>query len=168
MAREESSREDLLREATALVERIEILPHTSSSHATNTLNVGHVVAGFRRDGALSIFFGDDPVYQFNAGGELRRAYCNGKLLKATRGRLVALERVRTEHEVQLVRHELSDAEEAALLTQMVNLLRDFAALANAGVFEVAGQVPPDADLLGRLKQWFLTHDEVQIAQQPNV
>src|SRR5204863_2544475 len=78
MAREESSREDLLREATALVERIELIPNGSTSD-------GRIVAGFRRNGALSVFFGEDPVYQFNAAGELRRAYTDGKLLKADRG-----------------------------------------------------------------------------------
>lgn len=159
MAREESSREDLLREAIALVERIEVVPRADSSR--------HIIAGFRRDGALSIFFGDDPVYQFNAAGELRRAYCDGKLLKAARGRFVALERVRTEHEVQLVRHELSDTEQTTFLTEMSNRLRDLAALVDAAAFELIGQVPPDIDVLGRLKRWFSTHNDVQIAQRPN-
>src|SRR3954462_9073696 len=103
MAREESSREDLLREATALVERIELIPNGSTSD-------GHIVAGFRLNGALSLFFGEEPVFQFNACGELRRAYSDGKLLKADRGRLAALGRVRTQNEVQLVRHELNEAE----------------------------------------------------------
>src|ERR1700704_5517811 len=103
MAREESSREELLREATALVERVELIPNVAISD-------GHIVAGFRRNGALSVFFGEDPVYQFNAAGELRRAYTNGKLLKADRGRLAALQRVRTQNEVQLVRHELDETD----------------------------------------------------------
>src|SRR3954447_20411722 len=101
MSRHESDREDLLREATALVERIE-------------LTVGGfdlpVVCGFRRDGAASFYFGADPVYQFNAVGQLRRAFVAGRLIKAERGRLVALSRERTENEVALVRHELSAAE----------------------------------------------------------
>src|SRR5215212_742956 len=119
MARDESSREDLLREATALVERIELRPRaTDFSTAASKLIDQPIVAGFRRDGALSIFFGEDRVYQFNPAGELRRAYCNGKLLKATRGRLASLDRARTQHEVQLARHELSAIEEAEFLSQM--------------------------------------------------
>ena len=70
MARDESDREDLLREATALVERIELAPADAADDE-------HIVAGFRRDGALSIYFGADPVYHFNSAGELRRAYCDG-------------------------------------------------------------------------------------------
>ncbi len=70
MARDESSREDLLREATALVERIELVPHaTDPLIAASDLFDKHIVAGFRRDGALSVFFGEDPVYHFNAEGE---------------------------------------------------------------------------------------------------
>jgi hypothetical protein len=135
--------------------------------STSELSGTHIVAGFRRDGALGIFFGDSPVYQFNAAGELRRAYCDGKLLKAARGRLVALNRLRTEHEVQLVRHDLSEIEQATLLTQMTNRLREFVAIISAGAFEVVGQVPPNADVLGHVKRWFSTHNDVPIAQRPN-
>jgi hypothetical protein len=160
MAREESSHEDLLREATALVERIELITSRSTSD-------GHIVAGFRSNGALSIFFGEDPVYQFNAAGELRRAYANGKLLKADRGRLTALQRVRTQKEVQLVRHELNETDMTHFQIQMANHLQAFAELINTNAFEVAGKVPPDADVVGRLKRWFATHSDVPIARRPN-
>src|SRR5688572_18570527 len=65
MARQEQDREDILREATALVERVELLiPEFPEP----------IVAGFRRDGSASFFFGADPVLQFNAQGKLRRAF----------------------------------------------------------------------------------------------
>jgi hypothetical protein len=160
MAREESSREDLLREATALVERIEFIPNGSTSY-------GHIVAGFRRNGALSVFFDQDPVYQFNATGELRRAYSDGKLLKAERGRLAAFERVRTKNEIQLVRHELNETDMIHFQAQMANHLQAFAELINTNAFEVAGQVPPEVNVMERLKRWFATHTDVQIAQRPN-
>jgi len=159
MARDESSREDLLHEATALVERIEIVPRTS--------NPQHIVAGFRSDGAFSIFFGEAPVYQFNAKGELRRAYIDGKLLKATQGQLAALQRVRTPTEVQLVRHQLSRDEEAAFLSQMDERLRHLFELINANMLEVVGQVPPDIDVLSRLKTWLVTSEKRSIATKPN-
>ena len=168
MARDESSREDLLHEATALVERIELVSRTADrSLAASDLVDQHIVAGFRRDGALSVFFGEDPVYQFNAAGELRRAYCDGKLLKATRGRLAALQRVRTEHEVQLVRHELSREEEAAFLSQMEERLRHLTGFINADMFDIVGQVPPDVDVLGRVKKCLATNEKRQIAARPN-
>jgi len=157
MAREESIREDLLREATALVERIELV-----------LNDVHLVAGFRGDGALSIFFGEDPVYQFNAAGKLRRAFCDGKLIKAVRGKLVALQRTRTETEVQLVSHELSDAEQGELLARMAVQMNQLEASLNSSRFTIAGQHPPSADVLGRLKAWFTAHKEWPVADRPNV
>ena len=168
MAWEESSREDLLRQATALVERIELIPQASAFSEAAIPFIGeHIVAGFRRDGALSIFFGEDPVYHFNAAGELRRAYCNGKLLKSSRARLAALRRVRTQHEVQLVRHELSAKEEAGFMSQMEQHLSDLSRLINANSIEVVGQVPADHDVLSRLKQCLATHDKRQIATRPN-
>ena len=158
MARDESHREDLLREATALVERIEIVSRSNGDSA---------VAGFRSDGALSIFFGEDPVYQFNAAGELRRAYCDGKLLKAASGQLVELQRVRTENEVQLVRRELSEVELAAFLERMADYIRKFAAAFPNG-FEIVGQVPANADVLGRLQAWLKAQTRWSIAMRPNV
>lgn len=137
MAREEQDREDLMREATALVRRIELRvpgePH-------------EVVVGFRRDGACSFFFGPDPVYQFNACGELRRGYVGGKLLKAEAGRLVAMTRVRTATETQLVRSELDVPTTTAILTTMttrLTALRDFLHSKTAIVVQ---QVPPAADV----------------------
>ncbi len=159
MARDESSREDLLREATALVERIEFVLRTPEPQ--------QIVAGFRRDGALTIFFGEDPVYQFNAAGELRRAYREGKLLKAASGRLAALERVRTQNEVQLVRHEMSGEEATAFLNQMNDRLRRLADIIDANLVEVVGQVPPEVDVLSRLRECLTSNDRRTIAEKPN-
>jgi len=158
MAREESSRENLLGEATALVERIELRRQGSDEH---------VVAGFRRDGALSVFFGEDPVYQFNAAGELRRAYCDGLLFKAVRGRLVSLNRVRQQDQVQLVRHDLSEAEQSAFLARMAERMRQLAELLATNSFEVVGQVPADADVLSRVREWFAERREWQVAARAN-
>lgn len=159
MAREESPREDLLREATALVERIEIAPHEK--------NLPHIVAGFRRDGGCSLFFGEDPVYQFNAAGQLRRAFSNGRLLKAVAGKLAALNRVRTESEVLLVRHDLSNEETSTFLQSMQVRLAQLTSLLNHGVFDVVGQVPVNADILSRFKSWLAESNHDTIADRPN-
>lgn len=168
MAREESNRENLLREATALVERVELVPHVSdSSYTANILGEAHIVAGFRANGALSVFFGEDPVYQFNAVGELRRAYCDGMLLKAIRGRLASLERVRTRNEVQLIRHELTENEHATFLSRMADHMQELAALLNGNRFQIVGQVPLSADVLGRLRLWLARDDQWPVAARPN-
>ncbi len=81
MAHEEQDREDLLAEAVALVERVEIeLPDGG----------GHVIAGFRRNSCGSVYFDADPAYHFNSRHALRRAFVGGRLLKAERGCLVVL------------------------------------------------------------------------------
>ena len=141
MAREETDREDLLREATALVERIEFAPQDDPA-------ADHVVAGFRAESALSLFFGSDPVYQFNSVGQLRRAFASGLLVKADRGRLVSMRRIRQQGEVQLVRHEFSEDEQAVFISDMHYRLREFLTRLNAGHLNIVGQVPAAADVLG--------------------
>jgi hypothetical protein len=160
MARHETPKEDLLREATALVERVELAP-IGARQGVN------VTAGFRPDGAASIFFGTDPVYQFNAAGELRRAYSDGLLLKADQGRLVSLRRERQQNEVQLWRHELTDAEQRALLAPMQGLLARLATSLQHGEYTIVGQVPADADVVGRLTKWLASRDKVVVAATPH-
>ncbi len=160
MAREESDREDLLREATALVERIELAQSDSVC--------SRIVIGFRAAEALSVFFDADPVYQFNTAGELRRAFLNGKLLKAERGRLISLERVRLPQEVQLVRRELTDDEQIALLEKMNVCMRELAANLTANRYTVVAQVPPNADVIGHARKWLADHTIPAIAKTPHV
>jgi hypothetical protein len=161
MAREESDREDLLREATALVERIELKP-------LDLLVSENVVVGFRRDGAMSVFFGADPVYQFNAAGELRRAFCAGRLLKAVHGSLVSLRRVRGQNAVELLRHDLTPDEQSLFLSNMMMRLSDLSEQLEMGRFSVVGQVPAGADVLGRVQKWLAAHRSAGIAKAPNV
>lgn len=114
MARHEAEREDLLAEARALVDRAEY----------QVSGLAHpLVGGFRANGALSLFFGEDPALHWNSQGELRRAYSGGLLYKAEQGRLVALRRERTDQETALVRHKLTDEEQRQFLaTQKTRLL----------------------------------------------
>ncbi len=64
MARHEEEREDLMRDAKALVDRIELVVPGFEEP---------VVVGFRTNGAASFYFGQDAVYHFNSQLELRRA-----------------------------------------------------------------------------------------------
>jgi hypothetical protein len=161
MARQESDREDLLREATALVERIELAPPNASE-------ADHIVAGFRREGALSVYFGADPAYHFNPAGELRRAYVDGLLYKAQDGRLVSLERLRTDEEVQLLSRQLSGDQQRSILDAMTHQLSELARQIEASELRVVGQVPEDADVLGRVARWLQSHDQITVAALPNV
>ena len=135
MSRRESDREDLLREAKALVERVEL--RVSGMKET-------IVAGFRRDGAASFFFGADPVYQFNDAGELRRAYVGGLLYKTAVGQLVEMRRERTASAVELHSRQLDAAATATFLSQAEAALDGLKSALVANQFEVVGQVSHDS------------------------
>jgi hypothetical protein len=160
MSRRESDREDLLREATALVERAEL----------SVAGFGEpLVVGFRRDGSASVFFGADPVYQFNTAAELRRAYVGGLLYRAERGRLVSLSRQRTTAAVTLVRVELDDQEAADFLGTMRQRLNALQGALRDASFSVTGQVPADADVSARIARWLdALPAEIRVARVPNV
>ena len=109
MSRHESNREDLIREATALNPRAEWrIPGEPDL----------VLIGLKRDGSLSIYCGQDPVYQFNASGQLRRAYVGGYLFRTQGTTLARLHRERTDAETVLVRSDLSAAEVAVFIEVM--------------------------------------------------
>jgi hypothetical protein len=110
MAREESDREDLMREAVALNRRMEI----------GVVGfVDPIVLGFRDStGWFSIYFGQDPVYTWDAAGQLRRAYEGGCLFRTQGTTLARLERVRSENAVELIRHDLDAGECESFLQRL--------------------------------------------------
>lgn len=144
MARDEQDREDLLTEATALVERAELQCEDVAEP---------VVAGFRRDGSASVFFGGDPAYHFNRADELRRAYSAGLLFKAERRRLVSLKRERAAGQVRLVRHELSDDEASVFLEELGRRLSTLRSALARRECRVVRHVPDSADVLNRILLW---------------
>ena len=116
MASEEFDREDLMREATGLIDRVE--------YRVDFID-DPIVFGFRRDGSVSIFFGQARVYQFNNQNELRRGYLDNQLYKAERGGLVRLTRNRSDNQVQLIRHELSASEQDSFVASAVEFISNF-------------------------------------------
>jgi hypothetical protein len=160
MARAESDREDLLREATALVERAELRIPAEQEPVT---------VGFRRDGALGIYFGADPVYQFNAAGQLRRAYVGGLLYKAESGRLVALRRERTAAEVILRRHDLDIAETARFLQSMGERLSRLLSALEGKEYDLLGEVSAAGTTLARVQHFLASiPPPAPLAEHPNV
>jgi hypothetical protein len=160
MARDAHDRDDLMREATALVRRVELqLPGHSQT----------CIVGFRRSGEASIFVGADLVFQFNGAGELRRGFWNGRLVKAESGRLIHLERRPAETEIQLVRHTLTDAETIeffGLANETLSLLRR---VLHSGELVILKQVPADLDIASDLADWLDSLPQlIAIASAPNV
>ena len=160
MARQEQEREDILQEATALVERVEL-------QAAG--DVEPTVAGFRRDGSASLYFGNDLVLQFNTQCELRRAFDQGRLVKSVGGKLVAMERVRDERSTTLMSRELSETETAALTKRMLAALHQLRDGLRSGTVHAVRQIPADRDVITRVRTWL---DELggtlRIAARPHV
>jgi len=131
MARQESDREDLLREATALRERIEWrVPDEPEP----------VVVGLKSQGGLVLYFGADPVYQFDSQGRLRRACVDGFLFRTQGTTLARLHRERTGGQTVLIRHDLNDAELQLLLDRMLARLRRLLEHLNSGGCDVLRSV----------------------------
>jgi hypothetical protein len=160
MARYEQDREDILREATALVERVELsIPDCTEP----------IVAGFRRDGSASFYFGADPVLQFNVHGKLRRAYDQNQLIKAVRGKLVIMRRVRDEHATTLESRDMVDSEWTVFHDRMLALLAKLRNALRSGTARVDRQVPEIVDVTARVAGWLEHHgDQLMIADRPNV
>jgi hypothetical protein len=160
MARIERDREDILREATAMVERAELAIDGFAEP---------IVIGFRPDGSASIYVGADPVYQFNAKNELRRAYWNGLLYKADCGRLASLERRRSQQSVDLLRRDLSDDETAEFLHRAQIVLADIRGKLQNNAFLERGHVPSDRDVVDRIRNWLNQYpDSIVVARTPRV
>jgi hypothetical protein len=158
MAREEQDREDLMREATALVERIEFRVEAKS-----------VVVGFRRTGAGSIFFEADPAYHFNGAGELRRAFVDEVLYKSEGGRLIGLRRERTASEVALVSHALPATEAVRFLSDLQERLESLRTAIDDHCATVVSQIPAEGLLTDRVTRWLATLDKpIRIADSPRV
>jgi hypothetical protein len=137
MARNEADREDLIREAVALTERIELQV------------CGHdelVTVGFRTTKAMSVFIGQDPVYQFDPEGRLRRAFVDGFLFRSQHNTLARMVRERTETQTLLLRSDLTSEELSAFRNQMLEALQTLHQEIQSGVAVVSRSVPIDADL----------------------
>lgn len=159
MAQHEHDREDLLRDAVAMVDRI----------AWQSADQGEVFFGRRKNGAVSIYFDQDPVYHFTSDRQLRRAFATGRLLKAEGGRLIEMHRQRPPGEVVLASRELDDQATAAFMREMDDRLRWL--LTNLGnrQLPVVGQVTTRADFETECRDWLqaTVGTEVRIAESPH-
>lgn len=160
MARQEIPREDLLRDARALVVRGELRVQGVAEN---------VVIGFRANGAASVYFGEDPALHFTSDSRLRRAFIDNDLYKAVDARLVRMRRVRCEGEVQLQSRPLTDTEQQELLDQLRTQLTRLEQSLASRAYTLVGQVPSDGDLPARAQGWLsaATARPIAVADNPN-
>jgi hypothetical protein len=160
VARRENAREDLFAEATALVERAELLVPGMPEP---------IVVGFRNSGAASVYFGQDEAYHFESAGRLRRAYLAGRMYKADRGRLASLDRQRTAAEVQLVRHDLDAAELDQFLDRMQKRLGELKSAVSAGSVQWLREEPGGSGAPEKIVGWLAgLSDRIEVARSARV
>jgi hypothetical protein len=70
--------------------------------------------------------------------------------------------------VQLLRRDLSAGDERGFLANVHSELQELAALLKNGQYTIAGQVPPNSDVLTRVQTWLSVHKLVTIADSPRV
>ncbi len=141
MARHEEDREDLIREAVALPDRVELFVVGFDQPIT---------IGFRPNSAMSIFVGQDRVYQYDPDGRLRRAFVGGLLYRSHHETLAMLQRERTETQTVLLRTDLRDAELAAFRETMHRLLNLLHQKLTASEYEALRCVPESAEHISRI------------------
>jgi hypothetical protein len=161
LSREEHPREDLLREATGLKQRVEFrLPDDPTCY----------VAGFRSGGSFSLYCDEEPVFQFNDQGELRRGFWQGCLLKAESRQLIRLRRDRpNSNESYLLSSVLTDSETAAYLEDFSARIDTIQSLIETAQITVIGEVPEGSQVLQQVVQWNGRRSHpVRIAEHPRV
>jgi hypothetical protein len=89
------------------------------------------------------------------------------LYKAIDGELVSLTRIRNAEQVELRSHTLPAPEQAEFIQQVSTRLVDLANDLAADAIAVVAQVPPDVDVLDRLRTWLANHIDVRVARRPN-
>ena len=163
VAREVHEREDLLRDATAFVPRIDLRVGGADPQAADF----EVFAGFRGE-ALSLYFAGDPVYHFNSRRQLRRAFVAGRLVKAEHGRLAAMVRRRSLDEAVLERTDLNSADQDELLDEMRDRLTALQESLAANHFTIVGEAPAGGRAIDRLRGWLERGAAGEVAASPGV
>ncbi|HET6328810.1 MAG TPA: hypothetical protein VFG04_29265 [Planctomycetaceae bacterium] len=135
--------EDPMRDAVALTERVELRGNGDSDL---------IVAGFHRDGRLSLYFGEDPYYQFDSQGGLRRALVGDRLFRTQGTRLAALTRVPTAGALVLARRDLDREELGVFVRAMLAQVGELREGLVAGALEAVRQVPSEAPIVERLAE----------------
>ena len=158
MALNAHDREDLLRDATGYVRRIEFAVSAFDSE---------VFCGFRTCGAASFYFGQDNVLQFNANCQLRRAFWKDRMLASYRQWPHWLEK--SKGRVHLHRTALTRTEQGEFVRTAVGWLTALRQALQAQAAIVRGQVPESPDLSVAVTQWLTTHaDTIEFAQHPGL
>ncbi len=156
MARHTHDREDLLRDGVAMTRRGRL-----------DLNRAEVFIGFRPQGQLSLYWDQDPVFQFDPAQKLRRVYWEGRRIKAAGGQLLSLTpsptsnpmpKASTVSQLRFVGHPLSAAEQSCILQDLERRLQQIRAAMSAELENTGGEGlqtvgESEQEFAGRVVAW---------------
>ena len=161
MARQTHARENLLRDATALVERAAIQLDASAGDSPEET----IVIGFHRDGAASVYFGEEPVLHFNISGEIRRAFVGERQLKADRGWLAEARRTSVDGRIRVTTVALEEDEQGAILEALRSRFASLRESIARNRFTLVGRAPREVDVISRIRAWIEGLPEVVIVAE---
>ena len=148
MAQQEEDREDLMREAVALPDRVELSVGGFGSLI--------IIIGFRSNSAMSVFIGQDPVYQFDPEGGLRRAFVDGLLYRSQQSTLAMLRRERTDTQTLLLRTDLADDALQAFRDTMMHSLELLEQKLDSNDFSIIRSFPESVSHIARIQSTLAT------------
>lgn len=152
MAKETHDREDLLRDGMAMIHRGQTI-----------IDGKEVFVGYRADGQASLYWDQDPVFQFNSSSELRRVYIDGVKLLAQQRQLLILKR----HASAPSLRELSSDAVMQRLDQCLEKLAALPGSAEEAGWQTVGQ--DTDDFHRRVREWAkeLRTEGITIADEPH-
>ena len=164
MSKSSQDREDLLRDARAYDIRIEL---KCAGFAEN------VFCGFRSATAMSVYFGQQTVLQFNSKNELRRAFWRDRMMASYQHELYWIVRDQTTEvgaaRMQMSRELLTDSESSAFLDFATTSLTQLASCLERGSYTSVGQFPRDVDVAARVCDWLTDFgDSISLSASPGV
>jgi hypothetical protein len=100
---------------------------------------------------MSIFIGQDPVYQFDSEGRLRRAFVDGLLYRSHHTTLAMLKRERSETQTLLLRTDLPDDALQSFRGTMLLSLGLLEQKLNSAAFSIRRSVPDSVSHITRIQ-----------------
>ena len=157
MAKDAEDREDLLRDATAYVTRIEFnVPGVDDE----------IFCGFRENHAFSLYWGQDTVLQFNANAELRRAYWRNRMIASFKHQLHWLDRDANAARVRLQRVPLTEKEVSKLFDAYASCRKTIVETITREEHSIVGEFPKEGNVSDRVAQWLREHESIKLALHP--
>ena len=158
MAKDSHDREDLMREATGYVRRVEF---------TIAEREEPVFCGFRECGAFSLYWKQADVLQFNVDGELRRAFWKNQMLACYKHKLHWLQK--SEGRIRLGRTPLSDEESQEFLSVASSWMDEVRHIVKSQLIADVNEFPVNANVVVQVAEWLSEHDaKLNLSMHPGL